>query len=125
MILFSKRAETISAEEGRKEVGWLGRMGSCGRSSLSFFIASRPFHLRHQSSDRLLPSLGLTHLNLKRKLSLSITSFSSKILSPPPLSDKDKRSNALPRGAGEGVKEDARSKLLQVVLVSPQVTLNH
>ncbi|KAH0934196.1 hypothetical protein HID58_011313, partial [Brassica napus] len=118
------RAETISAEEGRKEVGWLGRMGSCGRSSLSFFIASRPFHLRHQSSDRLLPSLGLTHLNLKRKLSLSITSFSSKILSPPPLSDKDKRSNALPRGAGEGVKEDARSKLLQVVLVSPQIPGN-
>ncbi|WZY83773.1 hypothetical protein YC2023_030157 [Brassica napus] len=99
-------------------------MGSCGRSSLSFFIASRPFHLRHQSSDRLLPSLGLTHLNLKRKLSLSITSFSSKILSPPPLSDKDKRSNALPRGAGEGVKEDARSKLLQVVLVSPQIPGN-
>uniref|UniRef100_A0A0D3BB65 tRNA/rRNA methyltransferase SpoU type domain-containing protein n=1 Tax=Brassica oleracea var. oleracea TaxID=109376 RepID=A0A0D3BB65_BRAOL len=99
-------------------------MGSCGRSSLSFFIASRPFHLRHQSSDRLLPSLGLTHLNLKRRLSLSITSFSTKILSPPPLSDKDKRSNALPRGAGEGVKEDARSKLLQVVLVSPQIPGN-
>ncbi|WZZ42456.1 hypothetical protein YC2023_038715 [Brassica napus] len=101
-------------------------MGSCGRSSLSFFIASRPFHLRQQSSDRLLPSLGLTHLNLKRRLSLSITSFSTKILSPPPppLSDKDKRSNALPRGAGEGVKEDARSKLLQVVLVSPQIPGN-
>ncbi|KAL0717174.1 hypothetical protein Bca4012_066496 [Brassica carinata] len=101
-------------------------MGSCGRSSLNFIIASRPFHLRHRSSDLILPSLGLTHLNLKRRLSLSITSFSSKILSPPPppISDKDKRSNALPRGAGEGVKEDARSKLLQVVLVSPQIPGN-
>ncbi|KAJ4898061.1 AGAMOUS-like 26 [Raphanus sativus] len=99
-------------------------MGSCGRSSLNFIIASRPFHLQHRSSDRLLPSLGLTHLNLKRRLSLSITSFTTKILSPPPLSDKEKRSNALPRGAGEGVKEDARSKLLQVVLVSPQIPGN-
>ncbi|KFK35507.1 hypothetical protein AALP_AA5G293600 [Arabis alpina] len=30
----------------------------------------------------------------------------------------------LPRGAGEGVKEDARSKALQVVLVSPQIPGN-
>ncbi|KAJ4898094.1 AGAMOUS-like 26 [Raphanus sativus] len=98
-------------------------MGSCGRSSLNFIIASRPFHLQHRSSDHLLPSLGL-NLNLKRRLSLSITSFTTKILSPPPFSDKEKRSNALPRGAGEGVKDDARSKLLQVVLVSPQIPGN-
>ncbi|CAA7030428.1 unnamed protein product [Microthlaspi erraticum] len=91
-------------------------MESCGRSSLSF-IASRPFHL--QSCDRLFPSLSLIHL--KRRLSLSITSFSSQIR--PALCESDNR-NPLPRGAGEGVKEDARSKLLQVVLVSPQIPGN-
>ncbi|CAE6082346.1 unnamed protein product [Arabidopsis arenosa] len=91
-------------------------MESCGRSSLSV-IASRTFRL--PSSGCLFPSLSLTHL--KRKLSLSITSFSSKIHSPLCESDKG---NPLPRGAGEGVKEDARSKLLQVVLVSPQIPGN-
>lgn len=86
------------------------KMESCGRSSLSSVIAS--FH-RHSRSDLLFPSL---KFHLKRRLSLSIASFSSQI----PLSDKV---NPLPRGAGEGVKEDARTKLLQVVLVSPQVCL--
>lgn len=123
-----------AAEKGGEE------MESCGRSSLSV-IASRTFRL--PSSGRLFPSLSLTHL--KRKLSLSITSFSSKIHSPlcnshalslslsislfyltcnlselVGVGESDK-GNPLPRGAGEGVKEDARSKLLQVVLVSPQV----
>ncbi|ESQ43712.1 hypothetical protein EUTSA_v10006150mg [Eutrema salsugineum] len=68
-------------------------------------------------------SLSLFHLNLRHRLSLSITSFSSQITSPLCNSISDKGS-PLPRGAGEGVKEDARSKLLQVVLVSPQIPGN-
>jgi tRNA (cytidine/uridine-2'-O-)-methyltransferase len=94
-------------------------MESCCRS----VIASRTFHLR--SSGRLFPSLSLTHL--KGKLSLSINSFSSKIQSHAlrgvGIGESDKK-NPLPRGAGEGVKEDARSKLLHVVLVSPQIPGN-
>ncbi|XP_010512787.1 PREDICTED: uncharacterized protein LOC104788699 [Camelina sativa] len=93
-------------------------MESCGRSSLSVIASSRPFQYL-PSSGRLFPSLSLLHL--KRKLSLSITTFSSKIFSP--LCESDKGS-PLPRGAGEGIKADARNKLLQVVLVSPQIPGN-
>ncbi|VVB06740.1 unnamed protein product [Arabis nemorensis] len=82
-------------------------MESCGRS-----VVIAPLLLRSQSRRPLfLRGQSL----LQRRFSLSSSQIPSLSSSQVP---------SLPRGAGEGVKEDARSKLLQVVLVSPQIPGN-
>ncbi|XP_010523677.1 PREDICTED: uncharacterized protein LOC104801981 isoform X2 [Tarenaya hassleriana] len=93
-------------------------MESCGGLKTLSAITSSPLHL--QSRARLFRPLNL--INLRRHRSLSITSSSSHLL-PRDVGEAGK-GILLPRGTGEGVREVARNKLLQVVLVSPQIPGN-
>ncbi|KAL9661000.1 hypothetical protein QQ045_025819 [Rhodiola kirilowii] len=93
-------------------------MNSCGLKTLNFVT---PFHFRSRAS--LLRPSYLTRV--KHKWSLSVSSSTSSI-------DSQINSEAIngggsssfPQHVGEGVSETSRSKILQVVLVSPQIPGN-
>ncbi|VVA37356.1 PREDICTED: tRNA [Prunus dulcis] len=83
-------------------------------SGLRILTPFSPFRMRSTKAP-LFGSLYLAHLNRKVRLSLHSTRFSALCS----LSDGGKE-----HGVGEAVKEVSQNKILQVVLVSPQIPGN-
>ncbi|CAM8889054.1 unnamed protein product [Rhodiola kirilowii] len=94
-------------------------MNSCGLKTLNFVT---PFHFRSRAS--LLRPSYLTRV--KHKWSLSVSSSTSSIDSQINSAEaiNGGGSSSFPQHVGEGVSETSRSKILQVVLVSPQIPGN-
>ncbi|BFG20154.1 hypothetical protein CerSpe_064280 [Prunus speciosa] len=87
-------------------------------SGLRILTPFSPFRMRSMKAP-LFGSLYLAHLNRKLRLSLHSTRFSALCS----LSDGGKECS-LAHGVGEAVKEVSQNKILQVVLVSPQIPGN-
>ncbi|KAM5552250.1 hypothetical protein ABKV19_026886 [Rosa sericea] len=91
-------------------------MESSGLKTLTHF-SPNPF--RSRGGAPLFASLYLAHLNRKSRLSLSSTRFSPRCS----LSERGKACS-LAHGAGQALKQVSQTKVLQVVLVSPQIPGN-
>ncbi|XP_061997050.1 uncharacterized protein LOC133714812 [Rosa rugosa] len=91
----------------------LPAMDSSGLKTLTPFSPLNPF--RSRGGAPLFASLYLAHLNRKSRLSLSSTRCS--------LSERGKECS-LAHGAGQALKQVSQTKILQVVLVSPQIPGN-
>lgn len=91
-------------------------MDSCGLKTLNFIT---PFHFRSRAS--LFCPFYFRHV--RKKIHQSLPSSFSR-LSPLCSFSERGNDNTLPHGVGEAVGEVSHNKLLQVVLVSPQIPGN-